>query len=295
MKKNKLTIKDSLIAFVCSFIICQLSVLIASIIILFIGAKMNISNIENFSKTCVGNLILTSVLYITMFLIFKTFNKNKENKIIQKPTFKKTLIYILLASTSFFALYPIVNSFDYLLSLVGFKSNQLAFDFSTANYFICFIPMVILPAICEELLFRGLIFKGLKKHGAVLSILLTTVFFTLYHMSLQQTIYPLLFGALLTFVMYKENNLIYTFLMHLTNNFLALTFMFLKINLFVNKLWYYILAAILLTIFITILICFIIKLTKQQNNSKIEKNSLLLLIIVLFVMFILWIVSNIYR
>ena len=295
MKNNKLTIKDSAISFISSYLICHLSVLLVSAIILFIGSIINPANIENFSKSCVGNLILSSTLYITMFLVYRYFTKGKENKILTKPTASKTITYICLAVISFFALYPIVNSFDFLLSNFGFKLNEPSFKLNLGNYFLCLVPMVILPAVCEELLFRGLIFKGLKQHGKNVAIFITSLTFALYHMSLQQTIYPLLFGLVLTIVMFKENNILYCILMHLVNNFIALTFMFLDISLFVNILWYYILAVILLITFIILLIYYIKNQKNVENIEKISKNNKFLLIIVLVIMFILWLVSNIYR
>ena len=295
MKNNKLTIKDSAISFISSFLICHISVLLISAIILFIGSIINPNNIENFSKSCVGNLIITSTLYITMFLIFKYFNKGKENKLFAKPTTNKIITYICFAIISFFALYPIVNSFDFLVSNFGFKLNEPTFKLSLGNYFICLIPMVILPAICEELLFRGLIFKGLKQHGKAFALITTSVMFALYHMSLQQTIYPLLFGLVLTLVMFKENNILYCMIMHLVNNLLALTMMFLDVSLFVNKLWYYILAIILLLTFVILLIYFIKKQKNVENTEKISKNNKILLFIVLIIMFILWLIFNIYR
>ena len=295
MNKNKLTIKDSSIAFISSFLICHTSVLLVSAIMLFILSMVNPTIIESFSKSCVANLITTSTLYLAMFLIFKFFNKFKNNTIISKPSAKKSILYILIAIASFFALYPIVNSFDFLLENLGFKPTQPTFNFTIGNYFICLVPMVILPAICEELLFRGLIFKGLKQHGKNFALILTNLMFAFYHMSIQQTIYPVLFGLVLTFTMFKENNIFYCILMHLTNNFLALSFMFLKIDLFINKLWYYILAVILFVIFIILLIYFIKKQKNVENIEKISKNNIILLIFVLIIMFILWLISNIYR
>lgn len=295
MNKNRLTIKDSAMAFVSSFIICQISVLLVSAVMLFILSIVNPTIIESFSKSCVANLITTSTLYLAMFLLFKFFAKNKDNNIISKPSAKKSILYILIAIISFFALYPIVNSFDCLIENLGFKLTKPSFNLSVSNYFICLIPMVILPAICEELLFRGLIFKGLKQHGKNFAIILTSLMFAIYHMSLQQTIYPILFGLVLTLTMFKENNIIYCILMHLTNNFLALTFMFFKIDPFVNKLWYHILAVVLFVVFVIFVIYFIKKQKNVENIEKISKNNKILLIIVLVIMFILWIISNIYR
>jgi len=295
MEKEKLTIKDSSIAFISSFVVCQLAVFATSFVVLFFGSIFNISDVENFSASCIGNCILTSVMYVTMFLIYKFLTKKKENTIIKKVKLNKIFIYLLIAVVCFICLYPIVNSFDFLLKILGIENNPPKFNYNIKNYFICLIPMVILPAICEELLFRGLIFKGLKKHGKIFSLIITSLMFAIYHMSIHQTLYPIQFGLVLTFVMYKEDNIIYSIIMHFTNNLIALTLMFLNINLFISKIWYYLLATILLIIFTILLIYFIKKQKNTQKNEKIEKNYLFVFIFSMIIMFILWLIFNIYR
>ena len=61
--------------------------------------------------------------------------------------------------------YPIVVCFDTLLIKLGITLNTLSYELTTKNYFISLISLVIAPAICEELLFRGIIFSGLKSYG----------------------------------------------------------------------------------------------------------------------------------
>lgn len=293
MEKIKLTANDSSIAFAGGFLICQLAVVFATIIAGVIAKIVNFEEIELFLQTASGYLILSFAMYGAMLFSFFLFNKNKENKILSKPNPIKIIVYILISIVAFFVLYPIVNCADSLISKLGIKLNTISYNLTTANYFISIISLVLLPAICEELLFRGLIFKGLKPYGKTLSIMLTSVMFAIYHMSISQLVYPILFGCLLTAVMYKENNILYCILMHTVNNFIALTFSYLNINLVFNH-WTYILLAIILTLFfIVALILFICKI-KTEEKQKFTTSNKKYLIISSVGMIILWIILNIY-
>ena len=250
--QNKLTVKDSSLAFVSSFIIGQLAVAIVSILTMFVfkASGLDPESVQSFFTTAFGYLILTLSLYVALLCVFIFITHKKENKITAKPKLSKIIFYMLIAVASFLCLYPIVTCFDSLLVKLGAKINTLDYPLTSKNYFISLISLVIAPAIVEELIFRGLLFKGLQKHGKFFSILLTGIMFSIFHMSISQTIYPLLMGMVFAVIMYYENNIYYCITAHLINNFLALTLSYFNINLVFNSVSYIILAVILLLVFV---------------------------------------------
>ena len=294
MNENKLTIKDSSISFVSSFILCQLGAVFASIFTTIIYRFINpdTTELSSFFNSSVGYLISALALYIVMICVFLFFNKHKQNKIFNKVKSNKLLIYIAIAILSFLFLYPIVTCVDSLLYKLGINLSTLPYELTTKNYFISLISLVIAPAICEELLFRGIIFRGLQKHGKVVSITISALMFSLFHMSLSQTLYPILMGILLGVIMYYENNIYYCIAVHLTNNFLSLTLSYFKINLIFNHWTYILLAIILLAIFLSIVLTFTIKNRKIQEKQPISKNNLIFLLGSLTIMILFWILVN---
>ncbi len=295
MEKKKLTIKDSSIAFLSAFLLSQLAIVIVTIIAIFICKIANINTeYQTFFNTSYGYLILASVMYLVILLTFVFINKNKDNKIIYKPNIKKLLLYVVIAILSFLLLYPIITIVDSLLVDLGISLNTIPYELNTPNYFISLISLVILPAICEELLFRGLIFKGLKPYGKVFSIIMTSLIFSLYHMSIDQTIYPFLIGLLLSVIMYKENNILYCIAIHFTNNFLSLTLSYFNINLSYNH-WTYILIAIILFIaFITTMLYFTINGYKNVEKEKITiegKSYFSICLVILIIIYLLSIIQ----
>ena len=294
MNEKKLTIKDSSISFIVSFWLCQVGVIAATCLtyIFFKIFNINTSNFLIFFNTAIGYLISSLALDLVLVLIFIFYKKGKTNKITSKLSLKKVLIYTLVAICSFLCLYPLIVCIDSLLIKCGIELSTLPYELTTKNYFISLISLVLAPAICEELLFRGIIFSGLKSHGKTFSISITAIMFSLFHMSISQTVYPLLMGLLLSVIMYYENNIYYCILVHGINNFLSLTLSYFKINLIFNH-WTYILLAIALAImFITTLIYFTIKNNKTEKKLPIDKSDKTYLLASLAIMLVLWLILN---
>ena len=289
--KNKLTIKDSSIAFLSSIVLCQLGTLFFASVGIVIASFFNISNETFFAliETAIGSLVLSLFMDALIVLIFFAFNRKKDNKIISKPKTKKILFYILLAIICYLVLYPIVVSFNSIIHKF-FPARDLTYELTTANYFISLIPMVILPAIAEELLYRGLIFKGLQKAGNTFAIIVSAIMFSLFHLSLEQTIYPILMGLIFAVIMCYENNIIYCITLHLTNNFLALTLKYFNIDLSFNHWTYYLIAIFCLIAFITIITFIIKKLKVKSQTEQISTEHKTYFGLCLAVVFILWII-----
>jgi len=258
----------------------------------FKASNLDLDSVDLFFATGFGYLILTLSLYSSLLCVFIFINKNKNNQITAKPKFSKILFYILIAVPSFLCLYPIVTCFDSLLVKLGAEINTLDYPLTTKNYFISIISLVLAPAIVEELIFRGLIFKGLKKHGKFLSITLSAIMFAIFHMAISQTIYPLLMGMVFAVIMYYENNIYYCITVHMVNNFLTLTLSYFNISLATNSISYIILAIILLLVFIATIAFAILKKQDNQNKEKLTKTDLIYLLSSLAIMLVFWAIVN---
>lgn len=296
MEKQKLNTTISSLGFIISFFACQF----ASIVFLLIGVTIcSFLNLDSnvfisFIENPYGYLLNVAIFDLTMVLIFILFNRKKDNKIISKPNTKKIFLYILIAIISFFALTPIVNCIDTLLIKLGIPLNTISYELNTPAYIISIFSLVLFPAICEELLFRGLIFKGLKENGKAFSILISSIMFSLYHMSFEQTLYPILIGMLLGVIMYNENNILYTIIVHAVNNFLSLTLSYLNISLVFNHWTCILLAVILFCIYLGIILYFTLRKNKG-SAIKLSNNEKLYLYLSLGIMIIIYIIINFNR
>ena len=85
------------------------------------------------------------------------------------------------------------------------------------------LVLAVMPAICEELVFRGFVFAGLQRNnGHVRAILLSSVFFGLSHGVLQQTITASVIGLLLGWIAYRSGGVGCTIAYHCVHNSLSM-------------------------------------------------------------------------
>lgn len=84
--------------------------------------------------------------------------------------------------------------------------------------------MAVLPAVCEELAFRGFIFGGLLRHGgAVRAIVVSALLFGFTHPVLQQSMAACLMGLMLGLIAWRTGGVLCTMIVHAINNTLSLT------------------------------------------------------------------------
>ena len=84
------------------------------------------------------------------------------------------------------------------------------------------LVIAVLPACFEELFFRGILFRGMKKFGAVAAVLASAGLFALYHQSPAQTIYQFICGACFALIALRSGSILPTVVSHFVNNALIL-------------------------------------------------------------------------
>jgi len=117
--------------------------------------------------------------------------------------------------------------------------------------------------------------------------------FSIFHMSITQTIYPLLMGILFSLVMYREDNLIYPIIMHTINNFLSLTLSYFGINLIFQHWTYILLACVLALIFISTILTLSILGNKESKKEKFTTEECVYFTLSISIMLIIWLTYNI--
>ena len=115
----------------------------------------------------------------------------------------------IVISTGLVSLFPdsaqnVTTAFDELLS---------------GNIVSVLFVIALAPAVCEEMLFRGMIFHAMKaKYRISVAIGIVAVLFGIYHMSLVKLIPTGLLGFVLCYVAYRADSIYPAMLMHFLNN-----------------------------------------------------------------------------
>lgn len=114
-------------------------------------------------------------------------------------------------------IFPI--SSETLLILKQFEGKILS-----QELWVLLLTLALLPAICEELAFRGFVFGGLlRKQGVLRAIVVSSLLFGFTHAVLQQSIAASLMGLVLGLIAWRTGGVFCTIVVHAVNNGLSLT------------------------------------------------------------------------
>ncbi len=114
-------------------------------------------------------------------------------------------------------------AFNWLLEALGVTpSVSLPLTDNALNTVLCVIAVVLLPALSEEFLFRGVMLSSYRQRGIIGSSLLVSVIFALSHFNLAQLVHQVILGFILAYLTASSGSVWYGVLVHLLNNVIAL-------------------------------------------------------------------------
>ena len=284
-KRNFYTTKDSANVFLYALLLpLAVSFLFAFVLVSFLPKDDPNANVlqiilDKYLWVAILMTMITQIVFACLYFVY-----NKASRIQQRScniSFKKANVWTVILScfmgiVSVFGFIWLVEfCFGGLWETIGISTEGFALPLNNIGWlFANLLLLGVVPAICEELLFRGIIFQGLKeKFSPFLSCVLTALLFALMHQNIVQFIYPLILGFVLSLVMHRTNNLLYPILIHLFNNFTTIILTYLMnigvINLSINLTWWFVLIAIVVAA-ITGLVWWLIDKFYLSKHKKIE-------------------------
>lgn len=195
--------------------------------ILLIGASGVLSFID--VKSIYYQIIITQYIVILLpsilFMLIKKYNF-KEVLRLNKISLKQAMLSVLIP---IFA-YPIGLFFNYItiiiISLFGeLHPSPLPIPENATMFLVSILLIALTPGICEEIMFRGLIFSAYERIGAKSAIVITGLLFGLFHFDIQNILGPAFLGILFAYMVYKTNSIYVSMIAHAVNNAIALTLM----------------------------------------------------------------------
>ena len=78
--------------------------------------------------------------------------------------------------------------------------------------------VAVLPAVCEELIFRGFMVQSTRSCGMVFCVLVNGLFFALFHQNPAQTLYQFVCGCVFALIACRSGSILPTVVVHFLNN-----------------------------------------------------------------------------
>ncbi len=256
------------------------------IFLVYIVASICGADLENITENTVYVIFATLVSPIAFVLTFVIINKfSRTNYIValgikSKFSIKYLLVTIFLSLVCVFGMSNFVSLFDAVLAKIGFNgSYALPIPMDNFGYLVLnLIVLAVLPAICEELVFRGIIFNGLKQYGNMKAVFLSATLFMLVHSSVEQTVYPFFVGIVLALLMLRTNNIIYPILLHFFNNAIVVVINYISVHSGTVSEFtlstFNILFAIALAVLAVLYIMIVFKIILKNKNKSYSQENL---------------------
>lgn len=249
--------------------------LILAIIFLTIG--FNIQEKFNF----LGTFITEVFIILLPAILISSTGSLKEVLKIKKTSFEvilKTIIIVILS-------YPIIllmnGIFLSLLSnFIEYKNFPMEIMLQNVSIFNYLIFMCLVPAICEEIFFRGTLVNAYNVYGEKFAIVVSALVFALFHFDIQNFIAPFLLGLLFATVIEYTGSILPSIVAHFVNNIIAVftaryvnerLFEFLRCTKLSREIGSLELSIIILLILISILSVILIRVILK--NLKKERES----------------------
>jgi len=219
--------------------------LISSVIIILYyksaDFKVIASNPNNLNALRYAQMLTTIIGFLLPALIF---SKQKDHPVTKYSNAHLGFnpLFLLLIPALIYTFYPIINVSFFVNKIMPWndlmKSSQseykILIDALVANnslhvLILNLITIAILPAICEEWIFRGTFQKLLsEKLNIHLAVFIASVFFSLIHMEFSGFLPRIILGMFLGYLFYYSGSLWTNIFAHAVNNASQVVFMYLN-------------------------------------------------------------------
>lgn len=174
--------------------------------------------------------ILTAAVgcLIPVFGKFSFKNCFKSEKVPFHYAILCVLIFPGLSTVVSYASYYLTEALKFIGIPIADIEDAIPAPNGAFQIFVLFFVMAVLPAICEELIYRGFVLRGLSDFGKTGAIVVSSIAFGLMHGTVQQIPFAFAIGLFLGYISLRFKSLILPVILHFINNFIACVIMVLQ-------------------------------------------------------------------
>ena len=184
------------------------------------------SHAKNFFEDNMYTISLISEYGIILFpvLIYAFSNKLEIRKVFRlnklKPAHALLIIPISLCSYLCFVAFNSITMFV-LQFFMNIPENIIPVPTNIPELITGIFVIALTPAICEEALHRGILLKAYEKRGSMKAVIISAVFFGVFHFDITNFLGPIFMGLVIGYVVIRTNSIYAGVLLHFLNNTIA--------------------------------------------------------------------------
>ncbi len=201
--------------------------LVIGIIIAMQMSKFALENLDSSTNIFVAvGVIQLVAMGLPCIIYYLMKNRRLSDPIYGISTRGPQILFVVFAAL-FFVCGTLLVKFFYILggsesaALVNFYGDITQTATEARNIEIL-LSLVIIPAVCEELFFRGIIFSEYRRFGTANAVIISAVCFAMLHFSLTNFFVYLFTGLVFGFVTAMTRSILPSVALHLLSNYLSI-------------------------------------------------------------------------
>ncbi len=173
---------------------------------------------SNYTMGIVTNLFVSELLLVIPAFIALLCSREAPNRVLGFHRLKiSTVLMIFLYTALMSPLTTLLNAISMLF--VENEVSSMSGEVVEVPFLLMFFMMAIFGPVCEELCFRGIVYRGYLKSGNALgAVLLSSLLFGLIHMNFNQAPYAFVLGVAMALLVEATGSLFSSILMHAAFN-----------------------------------------------------------------------------
>lgn len=290
---NRYTVLDAFKCFFWLLIVTALVSIVFQIVLLIVAKNIGMAYAD-IIKTETVSVISATLSPVSMIVFFFAYNRIRRVRFREALTDGEKIsllpisIAIVLAIICIFLFTPFMNLINTLFESMGYVvNNDLPMQdlmTSSGGYFaLGLLIYALLPAIAEELIFRGIIQTSLStRYKDSVTIIISTLIFVLMHGSLNQTFYQLIVGVMLSYLALVGGSVVYSIILHFLNNALVVVFSCFNIVSYLSAseaVYYNVFSMIfpfiifLLGVALVLILFWVLKYLRNKNFFRLDERG----------------------
>jgi membrane protease YdiL (CAAX protease family) len=159
-----------------------------------------------------------------------------------KPVGMGFAFFAILAAVGLCMFTNIINSyFTAIFTQMGAEVPEApqTMEMTLTSLGLNLLSVAVLPALLEEMVYRGYILRTLRPYGNVFAIVVSSMLFSLMHGNLRQVPFAFIVGLVLGFLYVLTDNIWMTITVHFANNSISLLMEYFGFSLSDNAIGYF--------------------------------------------------------
>lgn len=189
----------------------------------FIGSLL--FGVEVFTNNIYPLLLVNElILILGLVLIYTSLKKVniKETFRFNKPGLVPVILIILISFFAYLVAAMLNNTLVYFLQFIGkIPAQPIPIPGNIRELLLGLLIVAVLPGVCEEMMHRGLLLRAYERRGSYKAVVITSIFFGLFHFDLTNLLGPIFLGLIIGYYVIRTNSIFAGMLAHFLNNAIA--------------------------------------------------------------------------